>query len=59
MCSLPVGGRGKVLGSGERWKMIFGFLGSSTVTWADQLVSPLAELAVHVYRPVSLGRRSE
>jgi hypothetical protein len=55
----PVGGRGKVEGSGERWKMMFGFFGSSTVMWADQLVSPLAEVAVHVYRPVSPGPRSE
>jgi hypothetical protein len=55
----PVGGSGKVEGSGERWKMMFGFFGSSTVMWADQLVSPLAEVAVHVYRPVSPGPRSE
>ncbi len=55
----PVGGSGKVDGSGERWKMMFGFFGSSTVMWADQLVSPLAEVAVHVYRPVSPGPRSE
>ena len=26
-----VGGWGKVAGSGVRWKMMFGFLGSSTV----------------------------
>ena len=43
-----VGGLGKVAGSGVLWKMMFGFLGSSTESEADQEVSPLSELAVQV-----------
>ena len=46
-------------GSGVRWKMMFGFLGSSTVMNADQDVSPDSELAVQVYIPVSDAARSE
>ena len=53
-----VGGLGKVAGSGVLWKMMFGFLGSSTESDADQEVSPLSELAVQVYRAVSCGDRS-
>jgi hypothetical protein len=37
---------------------MFGFLGSSTESEADQEVSPLSELAVHVYKAVSWGVRS-
>ena len=47
------GGIGKVAGSGVLWKMMFGFLGSSTEIDADQDVSPLSEEAVQVYKPVS------
>ena len=47
------GGIGKVAGSGVLWKMMFGFLGSSTEIDADQDVSPLSEEAVQVYNPVS------
>ena len=43
-----VGGFGNVAGSGVLWKMMFGFLGSSTESEADQEVSPLSELAVQV-----------
>lgn len=46
-------------GSGVRWKMMLGFLGSSTVMKADQEVSPDSELAVQVYIPVSEAARSE
>ena len=53
------GAGGKVAGSGVRWKMMFGFLGSSTVMNADQDVSPDSELAVQVYIPVSEAARSE
>ena len=52
-----VGGKGKVAGSGVRWKMMLGFLGSSTEMEADQEVSPLSEDAVHVYSPVSSAFR--
>ena len=54
-----VGGWGKVAGSGVLWNMIFGFFGSSTDKLADQDVSPLSELAVHVYRAVSFGTKSK
>ena len=53
------GGRGKVAGSGVRWKMMLGFLGSSTDKEADQEVSPLSELAVQVYKAVSSPTKSE
>ena len=53
-----VGGWGKVAGSGVLWNMIFGFFGSSTDKLADQDVSPLSELAVHVYRAVSFATKS-
>lgn len=43
-----VGGFGNVAGSGVLWKIMFGFLGSSTDREADQDVSPLSELAVQV-----------
>ena len=54
-----VGACGKVAGSGVLWKMIFGFLGFSTESDADQDVSPLSELAVQVYNPVSSVFKSE
>ncbi len=38
---------------------MFGFLGFSTDSDADQDVSPLSELAVQVYKPVSSGVKSE
>ena len=50
---------GKVDGSGVRWKMMLGFVGFSTESEADHDVSPLSELAVHVYRAVSSSRRSD
>ena len=53
-----VGGWGNVAGSGVLWNMILGFLGSSTDKLADQDVSPLSELAVHVYKAVSCGTKS-
>lgn len=37
---------------------MLGFLGSSTDNEADQEVSPLSELAVQVYKAVSLGLKS-
>ena len=46
-------------GSGVLWKMIFGFLGFSTESDADHDVSPLSELAVQVYNPVSSVFKSE
>ena len=52
------GGCGKVDGSGVRWKMMLGLVGFSTESDADHEVSPLSELAVHVYRAVSSSRRS-
>ena len=54
-----VGGWGNVAGSGVRWKIMFGFLGSSTDIDADQDVSPLSEDAVQVYNPVSSAFKSE
>ena len=54
-----VGACGKVAGSGVLWKMIFGFLGFSTESDADHDVSPLSELAVQVYNPVSSVFKSE
>jgi len=48
-----VGAAGKVEGSGVLWKMMLGSLGSSTDKEADHEVSPLSELAVQVYNPVS------
>merc|ERR1719229_1732396 len=51
------GGGGKVDGSGVRWKMMFGLVGFSTESEADHDVSPLSELAVHVYSAVSSSRR--
>jgi hypothetical protein len=53
-----VGACGNVDGSGVLWKMMLGFLGSSTDSDADQLVSPLSEEAVHVYRAVSSDFKS-
>jgi hypothetical protein len=47
-----------VAGSGVL-KMIFGFLGFSTERDADHDVSPLSELAVQVYNPVSSVFKSE
>ena len=38
---------------------MFGFVGFSTESEADHDVSPLSELAVHVYSAVSSSRRSE
>ena len=45
-------------GSGVLWNIILGFFGSSTESEADQDVSPLSELAVHVYKAVSDFLRS-
>ena len=54
-----VGACGKVAGSGVLWKIMFGFLGFSTESEADHDVSPLSELAVQVYNPVSSVFKSE
>ena len=43
-----VGACGNVAGSGVLWKMMFGFLGFSTDSEADQDVSPDSALAVQV-----------
>ena len=53
-----VGGWGNVAGSGVLWNMMLGFFGSSTDKLADHDVSPLSELAVHVYSAVSFGTKS-
>ncbi len=50
---------GNVEGSGVRWKITRGLVGDSTVREADQLVSPVSDVALHVYNPVSDWRRSE
>ena len=46
-------------GSGVRWKMMFGLVGASMRRAALQAVSPVSLTALHVYRPLSVLRRSE